>query len=150
MNTSEILVDTLLDWGTELVFGLPGDGINGIMEASQAAGDDPLHSSTTRGSRGVHGVRICKAHGKARRLPRDLGPGGIHLLNGLSDANLDKLFADACGRAECRSTSTRRASVFAIPSKSALWVTAAALARGEPNRGQIALTILRDKVRELL
>jgi len=28
-----ILVDTLLHWGVEVVFGLPGDGINGIMEA---------------------------------------------------------------------------------------------------------------------
>ena len=28
-----IMVDTLLNWGVEVVFGLPGDGINGIMEA---------------------------------------------------------------------------------------------------------------------
>jgi thiamine pyrophosphate-dependent acetolactate synthase large subunit-like protein len=32
-TTAEILVDTLHDWGVEVVFGLPGDGINGIMEA---------------------------------------------------------------------------------------------------------------------
>ena len=29
----DVLVDTLIDWGVEVVFGLPGDGINGIMEA---------------------------------------------------------------------------------------------------------------------
>jgi hypothetical protein len=27
------LIDTIYDWGVEIVFGLPGDGINGIMEA---------------------------------------------------------------------------------------------------------------------
>ena len=30
--TSEVLVDRLADWGVDTVFGLPGDGVNGIME----------------------------------------------------------------------------------------------------------------------
>jgi hypothetical protein len=29
----DILIDTIYEWGVEVVFGLPGDGINGIMEA---------------------------------------------------------------------------------------------------------------------
>src|SRR5919198_440886 len=29
---SELLVERLIDWGVDVVFGLPGDGINGIME----------------------------------------------------------------------------------------------------------------------
>jgi len=33
MNTADILIDTLLQWDVNTVFGLPGDGINGIMEA---------------------------------------------------------------------------------------------------------------------
>jgi len=33
MTAGEALVDSLIDWGVEIVFGLPGDGINGIMEA---------------------------------------------------------------------------------------------------------------------
>ena len=28
-----VLIDTIRDWGVEVVFGLPGDGINGIIEA---------------------------------------------------------------------------------------------------------------------
>ncbi|MGH7718992.1 MAG: thiamine pyrophosphate-binding protein, partial [Gemmatimonadaceae bacterium] len=32
-TTSDVLVDRLLDWNVSVVFGLPGDGINGIMEA---------------------------------------------------------------------------------------------------------------------
>ena len=27
---ADVLVETLLDWGVELVFGIPGDRINGI------------------------------------------------------------------------------------------------------------------------
>lgn len=29
---SELLVERLIDWGVDTVFGIPGDGINGIME----------------------------------------------------------------------------------------------------------------------
>src|SRR5689334_19081539 len=32
-TASDILIETLIDWGVEFVFGIPGDGINGIMEA---------------------------------------------------------------------------------------------------------------------
>ena len=32
-NTADLLVDSLVDWGVEVVFGLPGDGINGVVEA---------------------------------------------------------------------------------------------------------------------
>jgi hypothetical protein len=33
MNAADVLVETLMDWGVDTIFGLPGDGINGIMEA---------------------------------------------------------------------------------------------------------------------
>ena len=33
MTAAEVLVDSLIAWGVNLIFGLPGDGINGIMEA---------------------------------------------------------------------------------------------------------------------
>ena len=32
-NASEVLIDMLQEWGIDTIFGLPGDGINGIMEA---------------------------------------------------------------------------------------------------------------------
>ena len=32
-TASDVLVGRLHEWGVEVVFGLPGDGINGIMEA---------------------------------------------------------------------------------------------------------------------
>ena len=30
---ADVLVETLIEWGVDVVFGLPGDGINGIVEA---------------------------------------------------------------------------------------------------------------------
>jgi thiamine pyrophosphate-dependent acetolactate synthase large subunit-like protein len=32
-NGSDILIDCLIAWGVDTVFGLPGDGINGVIEA---------------------------------------------------------------------------------------------------------------------
>ena len=32
-TAADVLVDTLIDWGVDTIFGLPGDGINGIMES---------------------------------------------------------------------------------------------------------------------
>jgi hypothetical protein len=32
-TTSDVLADRVIDWGVRVIFGLPGDGINGIMEA---------------------------------------------------------------------------------------------------------------------
>jgi thiamine pyrophosphate-dependent acetolactate synthase large subunit-like protein len=38
-NMSDILVDRLIDWGVSTIFGLPGDGINGIIEALRTRQD---------------------------------------------------------------------------------------------------------------
>ena len=33
MTAADILVERLSEWNVDTIFGLPGDGINGIMEA---------------------------------------------------------------------------------------------------------------------
>jgi hypothetical protein len=33
LTAADVLIETIQDWGVDVVFGLPGDGINGIMEA---------------------------------------------------------------------------------------------------------------------
>jgi pyruvate dehydrogenase (quinone) len=39
LKTAEIIVETLLDWGVDTIFGLPGDGINGVIEALRTRQD---------------------------------------------------------------------------------------------------------------
>ena len=39
MTAADVLIETLLDWGVEVIFGLPGDGINGIMESLRTRED---------------------------------------------------------------------------------------------------------------
>ena len=38
-TAADILVERLIDWDVRVVFGLPGDGINGIMEALRTRQD---------------------------------------------------------------------------------------------------------------
>ena len=33
MNASDVLVEGLMEWGVDTIFGLPGDGVNGVFEA---------------------------------------------------------------------------------------------------------------------
>ena len=38
-TASDQLVQRLVDWGIDVVFGLPGDGINGVMESLRTHAD---------------------------------------------------------------------------------------------------------------
>ena len=44
-TAADVLIDTIHKWGVNVVFGLPGDGINGIMEALRKRKDEMVRSS---------------------------------------------------------------------------------------------------------
>jgi len=87
---ADILIDTLLDFGVEVVFGLPGDGINGIMEALRVR-QDRIRFVQVRHeeSAAFMACAYAKYTGRLGVCVATSGPGGIHLLNGLYDAKLD-------------------------------------------------------------
>ncbi len=90
-TAADVLIEILLDSDVEVVFGLPGDGINGIMEALR-----------TRQDR----IRFVQVRHEESAPPK---------------------------------ITLEQAAKFAQ-----------ALVRGEPNREKIALTVLRDRVREVV
>src|SRR3982074_993790 len=90
-TASDILIDKLHDWGIEVIFGLPGDGINGVMEALRKR-RDKIRFVQVR-----HEEAAALAAGGYRKFTGRVGvglatsgPGAIHLLNGLYDAKLDQ------------------------------------------------------------
>src|SRR5919201_1372155 len=89
-TAAEILIDTIHDWGVEVIFGLPGDGINGIMEALRKC-QDKIRFVQVRHeeSAAFMACAYAKYTGKLGVCLATSGPGGIHLLNGLYDAKLD-------------------------------------------------------------
>jgi pyruvate dehydrogenase (quinone) len=90
MNASDVLVETLTDWGVEVIFGLPGDGINGVMESLRTH-QDKIRFIQVRHeeSAAFMACAYAKFTGKLGVCLATSGPGGIHLLNGLYDAKLD-------------------------------------------------------------
>jgi len=89
---SEALIERLADWGVDTVFGLPGDGINGIMEGLRRHQDRVRfvlvhHEEAAAFMATAH----AKATGRIGVCLATSGPGGIHLLNGLYDAKLDHM-----------------------------------------------------------
>ena len=90
MTAADVLIETLMDWGVEIVFGLPGDGINGVMEALRTR-QDKIRFVQVRHEEAAAFMACgyAKFTGKLGVCLATSGPGGIHLLNGLYDAKLD-------------------------------------------------------------
>src|SRR5438128_9421262 len=90
MTASDILIERLIDWGVDVVFGLPGDGINGIMESLRTH-QDKIEFIQVRHEEAAAFMACgyAKTTGKLGVCVATSGPGGIHLLNGLYDAKLD-------------------------------------------------------------
>lgn len=87
---AELLVERLVEWGVDTVFGLPGDGINGIMEALRRHKDKVrfvlVHHEEAAA---FMATGYAKSTGKVGVCLATSGGGGLHLLNGLYDAKLD-------------------------------------------------------------
>jgi pyruvate dehydrogenase (quinone) len=90
MHTSDIIAETLIDWGVKIIFGIPGDGINGFIEALRKR-QDKIRFVLVRHeeSAAFMACAYAKYTGRLGACVATSGPGAIHLLNGLYDAKLD-------------------------------------------------------------
>ena len=89
-TTGDIVVEKLIAWGVPRVFGIPGDGINPLIEAFRKRQDrikfiQVRHEEAAAFMAAAHakytgGLGVCIA---------TTGPGAVHLLNGLYDAKCD-------------------------------------------------------------
>ncbi|MGH8995800.1 MAG: thiamine pyrophosphate-binding protein, partial [Acidimicrobiales bacterium] len=87
---SEVLIERLSEWGVDTIFGLPGDGINGLMEGLRRCQDKVrfvlVHHEEAAA---FMATGYAKSTGRLGVCMATSGPGAIHLLNGLYDAKLD-------------------------------------------------------------
>src|SRR5919106_1617652 len=89
-TAADVLIETLESWGVDVVFGLPGDGINGIMESLRTRADRIRFIQVRHEeSAAFMACGYAKYTGRLGVCLATSGPGGIHLLNGLYDAKLD-------------------------------------------------------------
>jgi pyruvate dehydrogenase (quinone) len=89
-TAADTLIDVLQEWGVDTIFGLPGDGINGIMEALRRKAESVRFIQVRHEEAAAFmACGYAKFTGRLGVCLATSGPGGIHLLNGLYDAKLD-------------------------------------------------------------
>ena len=89
-TAADVLVEAIHERGVRVIFGLPGDGINGIMEALRKRREEIRFVQVRHEeSAAFMACAYAKYTGRMGCCLATSGPGGIHLLNGLYDAKLD-------------------------------------------------------------
>ena len=90
LSTADILVETLIAWQVEFVFGIVGDGINSIIEALRKR-QNRIRFIAVRHEEAAAFMAsgYAKHTGKLGVCVATTGPGAVHLLNGLYDAKMD-------------------------------------------------------------
>jgi pyruvate oxidase len=89
-KAGEVLVDLLIEWGVDHVYGMPGDSINSIIEELRKKKDKIKFIQVRHEEAGaLAAASYAKLTGKLGVCMAIAGPGAIHLLNGLYDAKLD-------------------------------------------------------------
>lgn len=90
-TVSDRVVAALLDWGVDTVFGLPGDGINGFVDALRKTKDRIRYVHTRHEeTAALAACAYAKFSGRLGVCFSTAGPGAVHLLNGLYDAKIDQ------------------------------------------------------------
>ncbi|MFL6353476.1 MAG: thiamine pyrophosphate-dependent enzyme [Bryobacteraceae bacterium] len=89
-TVADLLVERLVDWGIETIFGFPGDGVNGIFDALRTH-EKKIKFIQVRHEEAAAfaACGYAKYTGRLGVCIATSGPGGIHLLNGLYDAKCD-------------------------------------------------------------
>jgi pyruvate dehydrogenase (quinone) len=89
-TTADLLVDRLIEWDVDTIFGFPGDGINAIFEALRTRQDRIRFVQVRHEEAAAFAAcGYAKYTGRLGVCLATSGPGGIHLLNGLYDAKAD-------------------------------------------------------------
>jgi pyruvate dehydrogenase (quinone) len=90
LNTSDIIVETLIAWGATHAFGIVGDGINSIIEALRKRADRIRYIGVRHEEAAAFMASgFAKHTGRLGVCVGTTGPGAVHLLNGLYDAYMD-------------------------------------------------------------
>src|SRR5487761_1406896 len=89
-TVADLLIERLIDWGVEVIFGFPGDGVNGIFESLRTRQDQIKFIQVRHEEAAAFAAcGYAKYTGRLGVCLATSGPGGVHLLNGLYDAKCD-------------------------------------------------------------
>ncbi len=88
---SDLIVERLIEWGVDTIFGFPGDGVDGFFESLRTHADKLKFIQVRHEEAAAFAaVGYAKYTGRLGVCCATSGPGGVHLLNGLYDAKCDQ------------------------------------------------------------
>jgi pyruvate dehydrogenase (quinone) len=91
-TVGDFIVERLHAWGVRKIFGYPGDGINGVIEAlNRADGKIEFIQARHEEMAAFMASAYAKFSGKLGVCLATSGPGASHLITGLYDARLDHM-----------------------------------------------------------
>src|SRR6059058_6248145 len=89
-TVSDFLIKRINEWGLKRIYGYPGDGINDIIGAIDRANGSVEYVQVRHEEMAAFmACAHAKFTGEVGVCLATSGPGAIHLLNGLYDAQLD-------------------------------------------------------------
>jgi pyruvate dehydrogenase (quinone) len=89
-QVSDLIVERLIEWGVDTIFGLPGDGVDGFFESLRTHQEELRFIQVRHEEAAAFAAcGYAKYTGRLGVCCATSGPGGIHLLNGLYDAKCD-------------------------------------------------------------
>ena len=90
-TAADVFVKTITVWGINTIFGIPGDGVNGVIKSPRKRKDKIKFIQTRHeASAAFTACAHAKYSSKLGCCLATSGPGAIHLLNGLHDAKCDQ------------------------------------------------------------
>ena len=86
-TVAEVMVSTLKASGVQRVYGVPGDSLNGFTDALRRAGGVTWEHVRHEEAAGFAAAAEAALTGELAVCAGSCGPGNLHLINGLYDAN---------------------------------------------------------------
>jgi pyruvate dehydrogenase (quinone) len=88
---ADLLVATLKASGVQRIYGLPGDSINGLTDAIRRDGDIAWQHVRHEEAAAFAAAAEAAVTGELAVCAASCGPGNLHLINGLFDANRSRV-----------------------------------------------------------
>ena len=90
-SVAEVMVATLKASGTRRVYGIPGDSLNGFTDAMRRAGGIAWQHVRHEEAAAFAAAAEAALTGELAVCAASCGPGNLHLINGLFDANRSRV-----------------------------------------------------------
>ena len=88
---ADVMVAALKASGVRRVYGIPGDSVNGFMDALRRDGEITWEHVRHEEAAGFAAAAEAAVTGQLAVCAGSCGPGNLHLINGLFDANRSRV-----------------------------------------------------------